>query len=325
MKRREFVRLLGMPVAIQAWPLFAQTDVPLVALIVPGSATQAADRIVALRAGLREGGLAEGTHYTLAVRFGDGVVDHLPGLIQELAALKPRLIVSGGVAFVVKRVLPDMPHVFTAIAVDPVKLGLVDSYAHPGGNVTGNVLSPGGDKSMTQKRVDLLRQLMPSLKRIGFIGTTTNVLAVEELDALRSLAARLGIEVAHHAIRTTHDIEQAVIASAKDGVDVLYLSGEPLLISNIEHTVKVITASGKPALGTVPDWARAGLLMSYSADVPDGFRRAGIYAAKILHGEKPGNLPIEQASKFTLVVNAVTARRLGITVPPTFLADEVIE
>lgn len=326
MKRRQFVRLFGMPVAIQAWPVFAQTDVPLVAVIVPGSATQAADRIVALRAGLREAGLVEGTNYTLAVRFGDGVTDRLPGLIQELAALRPRLIVSGGIALVVKRVLPGMPHVFTGIAVDPVKFGLADSYAHPGGNATGNVLSPGGaDTSMTQKRVDLLRQLMPNIKRLGFVGTATNLLAVEEFDALRRAAPRLGLEVAHYAIKTIEDIEQAVIASAKDDVDVLYLSGEPLLISNIERTAKAIAASGKPAIGSYPDWARAGLLMSYSADVPDGYRRAGIYVARILRGEKPGNLPIEQASKFTLVVNAFTAKRLGIAVPTTFLADETIE
>lgn len=178
---------------------------------------------------------------------------------------------------------------------------------------------------MTQKRVDLLRQLVPNFKRLGFIGTKTNVLVDEELDGLRSLMGPMGFELVHHPIQTIEDIEGAVTATVQDGVDTLYVSGEPLLIANLARTAKAIAASGKAAVGPYPDFARAGLLLTYAVDVPDGFRHAGIYAARILRGEKPGDLPIEQASKFTLVVNAGTAKRLGIAVPPTFLADEVIE
>ena len=326
MRRRQFTGLSGMLAAILAWPAFAQGNLPVVAVFIPGLAAQTSDRIDALRAGLRDGGLVEGTHYTFALRFGDGVAARWQGLIMELGALKPSVIVSAGVGNVVKRLLPDTPQVFTAIAVDPIKLGMVDSFAHPGGNVTGNVLNPGGDDhSMTQKRIELFRQLVPSLKRLGFLGTKKNMLVEEEIDALRSMAGRLGLEIVHHELQTVEDIDASIAASVQDGVDAFYVSGEPLLIGNVARTVEAIAASGKPAFGTLPDWGRAGLLMSYSADVPDGFRRAGIYAARIVRGEKPGDLPIEQPSKFTLVVNARTAKRLGITLPATFLADEVID
>jgi putative ABC transport system substrate-binding protein len=326
MKRRQFARLLGISVAVQARSVLAQGNLPLVAVVVPGSSTQASDRIDALRTGLREAGLIEGVNYRLAVRYGDGVMDRLPGLILELGTLKPSVIVSAGIASLVKKLLPETPHVFTAIAADPVKLGLIDSYAHPGGNVTGNVMSPGGgDGSMTQKRIDLFRQLVPNFKRLGFIGTKTTRLGAEEFDALRSLAGRMGFELVHHPIETIEGIEAAVTATVQDGADALYVSGEPLLIANLARTANTIAASGKAAVGPYPDFGRAGFLMSYSVDVSDGFRHAGTYVGRILRGEKPGNLPIEQASKFTLIVNSGTAKRLGVTVPPTLLADEVIE
>ena len=181
-----------MSVFIQAYPAFAQRDLPVVGVIVLGSVIQASDRIVALRKGLREAGLVEGSDYTLALRFGDGAYDRLPGLISELGGLKPRVIVSGGVAPFVKKILPETPHVFTGIAADPIKLGLVDNYAHPGGNVTGNVMTRGGeDGSMTQKRIEFFRQLVPNFKRLGFLGSKTGPLALAELDALPVPVTRL--------------------------------------------------------------------------------------------------------------------------------------
>jgi putative ABC transport system substrate-binding protein len=315
-----------MSVTIQAWPAFAQRESPLVAAVFPGSTTQASPRIDALRTGLREAGFVEGVNYTLVARYGDGAYARLPGLISELGGLNPRVIVSGGVAPLVKKLLPETPHVFTAIAADPIKLGLVDNYARPGGNVTGNVMTRGGeDGAMTQKRIDLLRQLVPNFKRLGFLGSKTGPLALAELDALQGITDRLGFEVVHYPVWTIDEVEAAVTATTRDGVDALYVSGEPLLGANFVRTAKAIQVAGKAAVGPYPDFARAGLLMTYGTDVNDGFRRAGIYVGRILRGEKPGDLPIEQESKFVLVVNSGTAKRLGITVPPTFLADEVIE
>ena len=161
--------------------------------------------------------------------------------------------------------------------------------------------------------------------RFTFVSVDPEHDKVAELKALRSVAGHFGFEIVHHALQGLDDIEGAVASSTRDGVDALYVSGEPLLYNNMARVLPPVMAAGRPTVGTYPDWARAGLLMSYSADLLDDFRRAGIYAAKILGGEKPGDLPIEQASKFTLVVNARTAKQLGIAMPPTLLADEVIE
>src|SRR5467141_807295 len=162
------------------------------------------------------------------------------------------------------------------------------------------------------------------MKRLGFIGTATSILAVAELSALRSVAGHFGFEIVHHAIQGLDDIESAVVSSNRDGVGALYVSGEPLLYNNMARVLPSVMASGKPTVGSYPEWGRAGLLMSYSADLIDDFRRAGICAAKILGGEKPGDLPIEQASKFILVLNLKTAKTLGVAAPDRLLtvADE---
>lgn len=326
MRRRTFSKLSGVAAMLSAGSALAQKDLPLVAVLIPASAEQANDRIAAIRTGLKESGLTEGVNYAFAVRFAEGDLDRLPALVQELAALKPSVIVSLGVALAVLKGAPHLSHVFTAIAADPIKLGLAQSFARPGGNTTGNVMTAlGGDQTMTQKRIGLFRELVPNLKRLGFIGTTSSDLAVTEVEALRSVAGHFGFELVHHVIHGTDDIERAVASTVSDGVDALYVSGEPRMYVQIGRVAPLVTASGKPTVGTYPQWARAGLLMSYSSDLLDGVRRSGIYVARILRGEKPGDIPIEQASKFTLAVNVRTAKQLGISVPPTFLADEVIE
>ena len=329
MRRREFLKFSGAAAFALPRPAFAQKDLPLVAVLVPGTAKLANDRLMALRKGLQEAGLAEGVNYTIALRFADGVFDRLPGLALELAALKPRVIVASAAASTaVHKVAPELPMVFCSYAADPIKAGFAQSYVRPGGNTTGNVMNAvGGEEALTQKRLGLFRELVPDLKRLGFIGTATSILAVAELNALRSVAGHFGFEMVHHPIVGLDDVASAAASSKKDDVGALYVSGEPLLYNNMARVLPSVIASGKPTLGTYPEWGRAGLLMSYSADLLDDFRRAGIYAAKILGGEKPGDLPIEQASKFMLVVNARTAKQLGIGVPSTLLtlADEVIE
>jgi len=263
------------------------------------------------------------------LRYADGVFDRLPGLALELAALKPRVIVaSAAAATSVHKTVPDFPLVFTSYAADPIKAGFAESYVRPGGNTTGNVMNAvGGEEALTQKRMGLFKELVPDLKRLGIIGTATSILALAELNALRSVAGHFGFEIVHHAIEGLDDIESAVASSNRDGVGAFYVSGEPLLYNNMARVLPSVMASGKPTVGSYPEWGRAGLLMSYSADLLDDFRRAGIYAAKILGGEKPGDLPIEQASKFILVLNLKTAKTLGVAAPDRLLtvADEVIE
>ena len=327
MRRRELLAILGATVAL---PLVAraQPDLPIVAVLVPGPAKNAEDRIVAIRQGMREAGLTEGINFTFAWRYADGVFDRLPALALELAALKPRVIIaSAAAAPVAHKVLPDLPLVFTSYAADPIKAGFAESYVHPGGHATGNVMSAvGGEQALTGKRFNLFKELVPDLKALGFIGSSS-LLATIELNALQSVAGQLGFSVVRHEVRGLDDVEAAVSASMRDGVDALYVSGEPLLYNNMRRVLPLVMAPGKPTVGTYPEWGRAGLLMSYSADLIDDFRRAGIYAAKILGGEQPADLPIEQASKFVLVLNLKTAKALGVTAPDRLLAvaDEVIE
>lgn len=323
------MQLSGIAAVGLPWPALAQKELPLVAVLVPGTAKLANDRLVAIRKGLQEAGFTEGVNYAFALRYADGVFDRLPGLAQELAALKPRVIVaSAAAAIAAHKTLPDLPLVFTSYAADPIKAGFAESYVRPGGHATGNVMNAvGGEEALTQKRIGLFKELVPNLTRLGFIGSSESILATAELGALRNVAAHFGFAVAHHAIKGLDDVEGAVASAVKDGADAIYISGEPLLYNSMGRVLPPLAASGRPTVSTYPEWGRAGLLMSYSADLIDDFRRAGIYAAKILGGEKPGDLPIEQASKFVLVVNLKTAKSLGIAVPDRLLtvADEVVE
>ncbi|HTR85896.1 MAG TPA: ABC transporter substrate-binding protein [Reyranella sp.] len=327
MKRRQAFAALGAAPLAFTLSVRAQAKPPLIAVLVPGTASFASQRVAAIGQGLKEAGLADGIHYRLEARFADGDFDRLPRLALELAAMKPRLFVASAAAAVaVHTTLPDMPLVFCSYALDPIAAGFAQSFVRPGGNTTGNVMNAiGGEEALTQKRIGLFKELVPGLKRLGFVGTATSTLVAVELAALRSVAAHFGLQIVHHPIETLEDIERAVAATSADDVQALYVSGETLLYNNMKRVLLPVMAAGKPTLSTYPDWARAGLLMSYSADLLDDFRRAGIYAAKILHGENPGDLPIEQASKFVLVVNARTARQLGISLPPTFLADELVD
>jgi putative ABC transport system substrate-binding protein len=242
--------------------------------------------------------------------------------------LRPRVFVaSAAAATAVFKTVPDVPMVFTSYAGDPIKAGFAESYVRPGGRVTGNVMNAvGGEEALTQKRMNLFKELVPGLKRLGFIGSGS-ILAVAEFKALRSVAPQFGFEIVHYPIQGIDDVDGAVASGKNADLGAIYVSGEPLLYNNMPRALAPIMAAGKPTVGTYPEWGRAGLLMSYSADLIDDFRRAGIYAAKILGGEKPGDLPIEQASKFVLVLNLNTAKSLGLATPARLLtvADEVIE
>jgi len=336
MQRREFIGLIGATALSIPRPGYAQTktDMPLVGflLVQKLDLSAAKDRIVALRKGLQDEGFVEGTNYSLSVRSADGDVHRYPQLARELGALNARVIVVAGSLYGMmdefRPSFPELPLVCTTIAVDLVERGLVQSYVHPGGMLTGNVMNAvGGEETMTQKRIGFFKELVPDLRRIGMIAPANGRLAMKEKEALQKVAAQLGFEFVHYDLNTLDDLESAFAAGLRDDVSAFYISGEPQLAANLSRVMSFVTASGKPSVGPYPDWARAGLLMSYSTDPIDGVRHAGIYAGKILHGAKPGDLPIEQASKFILVINLKTAKALGITVPSTLLAlaDEVIE
>lgn len=320
-----------------SWPMcaWAQKDTkpPLVAMLSPGSEELFKPRMAALREGLKDEGMLEGRDYRLESRFANGDSSLLPQLAQDLSALKPRVFVAAAHAIpVVQGLRHDTPLVFTAMAIDPIAVGLAQSYARPGGTATGNVMNAvGGEESLTAKRLGFFRDLVPGIRRIGMIGVADYGLIrleASEEAALSKFAAQLGIRFDSYEIKPTLDDLEAVLAKAlSDGVEAFYVSGDPVLTYKMSVVAPRILATGKPAFGPYPDWARAGLLLTYSSDAVDGFRRAGVYTAKILRGAKPGDLPIEQASKFWLVINLKTARQLGINAPSNLLmlADEVIE
>jgi putative ABC transport system substrate-binding protein len=337
MRRREFIGLIGTAALISPRPGHAQnnTTLPIVGVLVVPKEETVRQSIAALRKGLQEEGFTEGKNYSLAVRFGNGDSARLPSLAKELGALNPRVIVASSTAALVARESsPNLPVVFTAIADDPIALGFVESYARPGGMMTGNVMNAvGGEETITQKRIGFFKELVPGLKRLGMIARAPvpnpllNGLATREEDALRKVAAQFDFEFTRYNFDVLDDLESTFASALRDNVSAFYISGQPTLFINMLRVVSLVAASGRPSFGAYPEWGRAGLLLSYSTDLADGFRHAGIYAAKLLNGAKPADLPVEQASKFTLVINRKTAMALSIVVPPTLLAlaDEVVD
>jgi putative ABC transport system substrate-binding protein len=331
MKRRHFIGLIGTAALGLPRPGHAQTNtgLPTVGFLNPAPTEKAKVIAAVLRSGLQMEGLIEGVNYSLATRFANGEMDRLPGLASELATLKPRVIVAAAnAAPVVRRLFPEIPMVFTAFAGDPIAAGFAESYARPGGTATGNILSAiGGEATLTEKRIGYFKELLPDLTRLGVFGWNGAYNYLQELAALRTVSGHFGFELKDYPIQKIDDLEDAFVSGQRDGMNAFYISGDPLLFNNRSRVITFVAASGKPTIGTYPQWGQEGLLMSYSADVLDSLRHAGIYAAKILNGAKPSDLPIEQASKFVLVINLKTANALGIAVPPTLLAlaDEVIE
>jgi putative ABC transport system substrate-binding protein len=339
MRRREFIGLIGTAVLCFPGSAYPQNNagLPLVGfLVLIKQDTEYASHIIAaLRKGLQEEGFTEGKNYSLAMRFANGDFARLPSLAKELGALKPRVVVASSTAAIVAREsFPDLPVVFTAIADDPIALGFAESYARPGGMMTGNVMNAvGGEETITQKRIGFFKELVPGLTRLGMVARAPqpdpllNGLATREENALQKAAAQFGFQFMRYNFDTLDKLESTFASAIRDNVSAFYISGQPTLFNNMSRVTSLVAASGKPSFGPYPEWARAGLLLSYSTDLVDGYRHAGVYVGKILNGAKPGDLPIEQASKFTLVINQKTAKTLGITVPATVLAlaDEVIE
>jgi putative ABC transport system substrate-binding protein len=339
--RRGFLHLAGS--AIVACPPSAKSQqgstLPVVAFLVPSGASVAKVRVESLRKGLQEAGLLEGTHYAIALRFADGQRDRLPQLARELHALRPAVFVAGGTFTAALDLEPRPPLVFTAIAIDPMEWGIAESYARPGGMVTGNVLNAlGGEDSIAEKRISLFKELVPGLTRLGMFGqkglfgqsatrSATISLFEKEVSAGKKASARLGFETRAYPLNTIDDLEGAIRSGLDDGIDGIYLSSDTLLFSNMSRAMPLIMAAGKPTVGAYVEFARAGVLITYATDISDGVRRAGVYAGKILQGAKPGDLPIEQPTKFTLAINAKTAKQLGIAIPPVLAAsaDELIE
>jgi putative ABC transport system substrate-binding protein len=307
------------------------SSLPIVAFLYPGTSEFVPSRVAAIRKGMQEAGLAEGIHYQFVVRAAEGQFDRLPALAKELQALIPAAYVAPSHALgVVQQLQPQPPTVFTAIAIDPVEAGLAKSYTKPGGMVTGNVMNTiGGEDAIAEKRITHFKDLVPKLTRLGMIGRPQQAgrLFEQETNGARTAGARLGFDVTICALDRVDDVERVVAAALRDGVDGFCISGILTFFFNMKRLLPPILTTGKPTVSVFAEFTRAGVLMSYATDIVDGFRRAGVYAPRIVQGTKPGDLPIENADRFTLAINAKTAKQLGLDIPVSLyaLADEVIE
>jgi putative tryptophan/tyrosine transport system substrate-binding protein len=324
MRRREFITLLGGAAA--TWPLAARAQqagrLPTIGFL-GANATAWSSRTGAFVGRLRELGWIEGRTVVIEYRWDDGRPERAAEIAAEFVQLKPEVIVTvGSVVATLKQVTPVIPIVF-ALANDPVGGGLVASLARPGGNVTG-LSSQAPD--LAGKRLELLREVVPRLRRLAILVDVGYPAAVIEMREVQAAARTLGIEVAPLEIRRAEDIASAFEA-LKARADALYVVVDTLVAANRPRIITLARGARLPTIFQQSDFVQAGGLMSYGPNIPDLFRRAAELVDKILRGAKPGDIPIEQPIKFELVVNLRTAKALGLTIPELFLqrADEVIE
>jgi putative ABC transport system substrate-binding protein len=325
MKRRQFITLLGGAAA--TWPIatWGQQSAKLPTIGFTGAGASVWNSwTAAFVARLRELGWIEGHTVSIEYRWNEGRPERISEIAAEFIQLKVDVIVTaGGEATRIKRATTDIPIIF-AIAADPVGSGLVASLARPGGNVTG-LSSQAAD--LGGKRLELLREVVPQLHRLAIMFHVGYPAAVLEAGDVQVTARRLGIEVAILEIRRAEDLASAFEA-LKAPADALYVASDPLISANRPRIVTLALGARLPTMfNSDRDYVQAGGLMSYSANFPALFRRAADIAHRILRGVKPGDIPVEQPTKFDLVINLTTAKALGLKIPGSFLlrADEVIE
>jgi putative ABC transport system substrate-binding protein len=325
-RRRDFVALAGG--TLVAWPLHALSqpaaNAPTVGFLGSGTPSSQRDVAAAFAQRMSELGWTDGSSVTIAYRFAEGRDERYGEIAAEFVARKVNVIVASGSASVAaaKQATSAIPIVFSVVN-DPLGTGVVKSLARPGGNVTGLSLQ---NPDLAGKRLDLLREAFPGVRRLAIMINGGNPGAVVEAGELKSMMAKLGMLPMVREIRRAGDIA-TVLRTLHQDADALYVCSDALTIGNRTEIATLALAARVPTINGPREFAEAGGLIAYGANIPDLFRRAGDYVNKILRGAKPADLPVEQPVKFDLIVNQKTAKALGITVSPTLLAraDQVIE
>jgi ABC-type uncharacterized transport system substrate-binding protein len=324
MRRREFIALIG---GATAWPLAARAQQPakLPTIGFLGTATPSAwnQWTPAFVQRLRELGWIEGRTVAIEYRWAEGRDERYTEIAAELVRLKVDVIVTGGGALLVAKQATSVIPIVFALAADPVGSRFVASLARPGGNITGLSVQA---TDLAGKRLEFLREVIPGLRRLAILANVGYPAAELEMDEVQAAARTLGLEVATLEIRRADDIAPAFEA-LKGLAEALYVPADPLVNTNRIRINTLALGARLPTMFGFREYVEAGGLMSYGPNIPHLFRRAADYVDKILRGAKPGDLPVEQPTKFDLIINLTTAKALGIEIPATLLAraDEVIE
>jgi putative tryptophan/tyrosine transport system substrate-binding protein len=327
MRRRQFITLLGGAAA--TWPLAAraqQPAMPVVGYLNASVADGYADDLRTFRQGLKESGYIEGENVAIEYRWGENQPDRLATMAADLVRRQVNVIAaaSAPASVAAAKATATTPIVFL-VPEDPVRLGLVASLSRPGGNATGiNFFAA----ELATKRLEFLRAVVPAIKRVAvLLNRAEPTIAVANQRDLEAAADAMGLQIQIFNAGTIAEIDAAFAALASDRPDALFISSGPFFASRSVQLAHLATRHGIPAIGGPRRYPEVGGLMSYAASLTEAHRHAGIYVGRILKGARPADLPVVQSSKFELVINASTARMLGISVPPALMAiaDEVIE
>lgn len=324
MRRRDFIT--GIAGLAAAWPLGARAqNIPLIGYLHAGSAASNKEQQDAFRSGMTELGYVEGRNIRYEIRFADGQIDRLPGLAEELVRLNPAVIVSSPLPAntAIKNATSTIPIVM-ASGADPVKFGLVESLARPGGNVTGMT---NFAEELAPKQLDLMQALLPRLSRVAVLVNVTNPLHVPQLRETQSAASRASLVLVPFEYRVPDDLERAFIAFAQAKSEALLVPPDTTFGAYRTRIAALAAQARLPAISFNRAWADGGGLIAYGADTDAIYRRSAYFVDKILKGAKPADLPVERPTKIQLVINLKVAKSLGIEVPATLLAraDDVIE
>jgi ABC-type uncharacterized transport system substrate-binding protein len=324
MRRREFITLLG---GAAVWPLVGraqQPALPVVGFLRSVSLADAADIVTAFRQGLKDTGYIEGQNVVIQLRSAEGHLDRLPVLVADLIR-RPVAVIVGNLSAAVaaKAATATIPIIF-AIGSDPVRDGLVGSLNQPGGNVTGVTFLVSG---LGAKRLDLLRQFVPKATTIAMLVNPGSVDTEAERRDVQAAAQRLGQQLIILDASSDPDIETSFAMFMQRGARALIVGAGAFLFSHRERLVALAARYALPTIYADPEDAVDGGLMSYGPSIVDAYHQVGIYAGRILKGDKPGDLPVIQSAKFEFLLNLKTAKALGLEIPPTLLAlvDRVIE
>ncbi|MGH1572701.1 ABC transporter substrate-binding protein [Methylobacterium sp. P31] len=325
MRRREVVAGLTV-VSFFAPAAIAAQDAARIGCLVTGSPASHGAFVAAFRQALARFGRIDGQDLFIDLSWAMGQLNRLPALAEELARQRPQVVVTAttAAALAARCAMPETP-IVSATLVDPIGAGLIESFARPGGQVTG--ISLVSFETLLAKQLDLARQIRPGSRRIGMLINTGNPASVFQRDAARTAAPSMSLELIVAELQAADDLDDAVRRLADERADIVLLLADALLITERSRVAALALAHRLPTMSSIREMTDAGALLSYGSDLGENWRRAAYFVDRILRGASPADLPVEQPSTYSLILNLRTAQALGIAIPDSLLsrADEVIE